>query len=99
MAWTTLSEAAQRGPSLPTWERRIELGEVPSFRNAHGRRMVWLEGESSLSEIHRDVQAIRGDLWRVLQDLQSLRKQVRSHHGKLAEESARHFRPAWREAA
>lgn len=46
MHWKPIREAAEEGPSLATWKRRVSSGEWPSYLEVDpaggpGVRMVW----------------------------------------------------------
>ena len=67
MAWLTLKQAADRGPSRATWERRIIAGRAPSYLNEHGRRLVWIPQEQATLEILYDgLQDVQRELRRVV---------------------------------
>lgn len=72
MAWLTLKQASERGPSRATWERRILSGRVASFLK-DGRRFVWIpEEEATLEIVHEGVQDVRRELRKILDQLRGL---------------------------
>jgi hypothetical protein len=73
MAWMTIQEASERGPSRATWERRVATGQVASYVNPLGRRMVWIAGsEPSMAELHHELRELNAEVREVLDRLAAL---------------------------
>ncbi len=73
MPWVTIQEAAERGPSRATWERRVAGGNVPSYVNQFGRRMVWVvEQDPTLLDLHQELRQLNAEVQEVLARLSHL---------------------------
>lgn len=84
MAWLTLKQASQNGPSRATWERRVATGRVPSYVNEFGRRMVWVEEEPSLGLLYREMRELNAEVQEVLARLEALGCDVESARQEVA---------------
>lgn len=73
MTWMTIQEASERGPSRATWERRVAAGQVASYVNQFGRRMVWVApNEPTLAELQRELRELNAEVREVLTRLGEL---------------------------
>jgi hypothetical protein len=82
MGWKTLTEAAKAGPSLATWERRIERDRVPHYLDAvTGRRLVWIDATSGQRSTEPDL----GELRQTVTELRALIADLRSERASASD--------------
>lgn len=84
MAWFTIEEAAERGPSRRHWRQQIDAGEAQSYVDSFGRTLVWVDEDApppvdprqmiaAYSRVLADVAALRHEVAQLRREVTTLR--------------------------